>query len=393
MEQLSDLIGTIYDCVLDPHGWPDAMRRICGEIDCELGALMLLDVARPSLRFLSEWNIDPIWQARYANHVQDIAHLNKSDPEAFTRPIDEPVVLSRHVPENIWRNTAVYKEWAKPQGLCDSIHVVVLRKHSSIGVFAGNRHETVGPATDREVDILRFLAPHIRRAVTIGDLLDLKSLERQALASSLDHLAAGVIIVADNQRILHANAAAETMFAGNGPLRARDGHLAATDARADGELAKAIAIARSNEAEIGAAGIGVSVSEPGGDPVIAHVLPLAGGVLRTRLMQQATAAIFVTSGTQPPELDLTAIAASFALTGAELRLLQALLAGASLVQAGAALGIAESTAKTHLSHIFAKTGVTRQADLIALLHRLTPPIVPSGAAGVSRRKRSTRAGQ
>ena len=374
MERLSDLIGSIYDCVLDPGGWPEAMRQICGEIDCTLGALLLVDVERPMVQFLSEWNTDPTWQARYVDYVEDTAQLFKNDPETFSRPIDEPVVLSRHVPAEIWRNTSLYQHWAKPQGLCDSIHLVVLRKQSRIGMLAANRHESVGPATDREVDILRFLAPHVRRAVTISDLLDLKSLERQALADSLDHVAAAVVVVADNQRILHANAAAEALFAGNGPVVERDGRLLATDARANAELANAIGMARLNEAEIGAAGIGVSLSGPGDLPVIAHVLPLAGGVLRTRLIQQATAAVFITSGAMPLALDLGAIASAFDLTGAELRLLQALLGGASLVQAGSALGIAESTAKTHLSHIFAKTGVTRQADLLALLHRLAPPI-------------------
>jgi DNA-binding CsgD family transcriptional regulator len=46
----------------------------------------------------------------------------------------------------------------------------------------------------------------------------------------------------------------------------------------------------------------------------------------------------------------------------------------ALVEAAAALGIAETTAKTHLSRIFAKTGVSRQAELVALVHRLTPPL-------------------
>jgi len=82
---------------------------------------------------------------------------------------------------------------------------MVLRDSRRVGVFAANRHETVGPATDREVAILRLLAPHIRRAVTIGDLLDLRKVEAQALGSTLEHLAAGVIVVGDGNRILHAN--------------------------------------------------------------------------------------------------------------------------------------------------------------------------------------------
>jgi len=41
-------------------------------------------------------------------------------------------------------------------------------------------------------------------------------------------------------------------------------------------------------------------------------------------------------------------------------------------EAAIALGIGESTAKTHLQNVFFKTGVSRQVDLIILLHRLIP---------------------
>jgi DNA-binding CsgD family transcriptional regulator len=104
------------------------------------------------------------------------------------------------------------------------------------------------------------------------------------------------------------------------------------------------------------------------------VLPLARGDLRTRLLPQATAAIFITRVEQAAAVDIDAVAATFGLTQAESRVVQRLLLGMTLVEAAAALGIAESTAKTHLSRIFSKTGVARQPDLVALVHRLLPPV-------------------
>jgi len=38
------------------------------------------------------------------------------------------------------------------------------------------------------------------------------------------------------------------------------------------------------------------------------------------------------------------------------------------------LGISEPTVRTHLQHIYSKTGTTRHADLLSLLHRSTPPV-------------------
>ena len=50
-----------------------------------------------------------------------------------------------------------------------------------------------------------------------------------------------------------------------------------------------------------------------------------------------------------------------------------LLGGHTLVATAAALGIAATTAKSHLENIFTKTGVSRQADLMRLATGLALP--------------------
>ena len=51
-----------------------------------------------------------------------------------------------------------------------------------------------------------------------------------------------------------------------------------------------------------------------------------------------------------------AVTAAFGLTPAETRVLGRVLSGSSLAEAAAELGVATSTARTHLDSIFAKTG-------------------------------------
>jgi DNA-binding CsgD family transcriptional regulator len=195
-----------------------------------------------------------------------------------------------------------------------------------------------------------------------------------ALAATLDNLAVCVIIVADENRILYTNQAGVQMFANGGPVRAVNGCLSSRDAATNNQLARAIALARKSESEIGATGIGVALRSPSGAPAIAHVLPLAHGDLRTRLMAQATAAVFIVPVVGRPIVDLAAVADVLGLTPSEARLVEKLAAGATLAEAAVALGIADTTAKTHLTHVFSKTGVSRQVELIALIHRLVPPV-------------------
>ena len=66
------------------------------------------------------------------------------------------------------------------------------------------------------------------------------------------------------------------------------------------------------------------------------------------------------------------MATAFFLTPAETRLIESLLAGRSLRETTAALGVAMTTAKTHLENIFQKTGVKRQAELMRLAARAGP---------------------
>ena len=70
------------------------------------------------------------------------------------------------------------------------------------------------------------------------------------------------------------------------------------------------------------------------------------------------------------------MAAAFGLTPAETRLLESLITGRTLKETAAALGIAMTTAKTHLDTVFQKTGVNRQAELMRLAARAASPARP-----------------
>jgi len=372
-DRLSHLVGAIYDCVIEPDRWPYTMGEICSDLGCIVGSILLVDLQHSRHRFFKDWNFDPYWRKKNEEYFPEMTELYRRAPPATTHAIDEPLVLSRDIPEDVFFSTRYYQEWAKPQGICDSLQAIVLRNPVQIGVFAAIRHESRGVVSDREISLMRQLAPHIRRAITISDLMDLKALEAQALAATLDNFAVGVIVVAQDKRILHANDAARDMFAAGSPVCSVNGRLSVHGSNGAGELVEAIMLAQQNEATIGAAGIGVALGH-NGEPAVAHVLPLAHGELRTRLMPQATAAIFVTwAGLNPPTA-IAALAENFKLTPAETRMLERLAAGATLAEAAETLAIAETTARTHLSRILSKTGVARQADLVALIHRMSPPI-------------------
>jgi DNA-binding CsgD family transcriptional regulator len=86
----------------------------------------------------------------------------------------------------------------------------------------------------------------------------------------------------------------------------------------------------------------------------------------THSEQPATLVFIVDSGSpaQAAEPELRQL---YGLTLTEARLANLLMEGQSLVECGFQLGIRRSTVRMHLRNLFAKTGVSRQGELVSLL--------------------------
>jgi DNA-binding CsgD family transcriptional regulator/PAS domain-containing protein len=369
-QRMSDLIGMIYDCAIEPERWSRTIAEICGTMGCLSGLLVLVDLRRSQLRLAYASGMRPEWQRRFLSYSDKLVGFYA---RAFSKEIcvdGEPLLLSSVISGAFAES--IYAELTQAQGVLEAMQTVVLRQAGRLAVFGANRHEGGSKLSDDERAIMRLLVPHIRRAVAISDLLDVKSIEVATLAATLDTFNAGILVVGDRSRILHANRVARDMMSKREPIAAVNGFLSVRDAEAGAEIAQAIELARADEAAIGANGIGVPLRDEGA--AVAHVLPLARGELRTRLAPQAAAAVFITQPAYSPPQDIGSLAANYGLTPAETRMLECVAGGATLGEAAEMLDISANTAKTHLARIFSKTGVTRQADLIALVNRIVPPI-------------------
>ena len=86
------------------------------------------------------------------------------------------------------------------------------------------------------------------------------------------------------------------------------------------------------------------------------------------------AAIFVQDPIVMPRLPGEAFAKLYGLTRSELRMLLAMAPGLSVKEASNVLGVSESTAKTHLQHIYGKTGTSKQTELLHLFMSSAPPV-------------------
>lgn len=234
------------------------------------------------------------------------------------------------------------------------------------------RHQRHGAITEREIEIGTLLLPHLRRAVTISNVLDTRAIERARFAEALDAVRCAVVLTNSEGSILHANRLAEHMLQNGAAVQGTSGILSAKAPAAAQELRKAIRLAARDEVMLGKTGLAIRLTGREAPPIFAHVLPMKGSELRTQLQPEAVAAVFI-GPSMAAAFELTAaemkeyLRGRFGLTEAETNVALEIFKGDGRSAAAARLGIAATTVRAHLSQIFEKTGVRRQAELVRLL--------------------------
>src|SRR4051794_27703552 len=296
VERLSNLIGAIYDCVITPERWTGVLDEICAGFGFATGALSVASLTnmKAAVNAVSGSDLAEMAQNGIA-YGADIIELWGGPERIQHYPLGEPIVQSLAVPQDIISGNRYYREWALPKGLFDAVAVGLVRDKMMIGNAIFSQHQSAGPIGNAQIDGLRVLAPHIRRAVTISNLFDMKAVEAATFAATVEALTVGVVLADEDSKIVHANAAANAMLDTGDPIVNRQGRIAVQSATTTTALQSAVAQAAKNEATLGQKGIGISIPRPGGDPLVIHVLPLRRSHLRSGLIQRAAAAVFVAS--------------------------------------------------------------------------------------------------
>ncbi len=370
---LSDLIGLIYDCALDPALWPVALARIRDELGFAHATLSLQTMPSGQVLLNVTSGMSSPWEERIADYGPDIIALWGGARAITAAPLDEPVLLSEMNPDvkaGTSRNR-YYLEWRKPQGLIDTMSMGLTRDETSLAVASFVRHESQGPIGEPEIEMARLLAPHLKRAVTISRLLDVQSVAASTFKAVMDAVTAPIIVTDGDMRLVHANPTGHALLEQRMPLTVRGNLVAASDHAVHQALITAVAQASTDESSIGRRGLGIPIRSEDGSLRGLHILPLQRGAVRQGLMPGAAVAMFISSSFCSPSEAGSMIASLFDLSRAETRVFDCIANGDTVANAASTLGVSESTVRTHLLRIFEKTGVHRQVDLVKLAAALS----------------------
>ena len=370
-KQLPALIGEIYDAVIDPAQRNDVLDKIASFAGGHSGGLL-------SKHSLSKSEVLYCYVGADPNSLQVYSEsYPKLDPTADSPSfrVEQVVSATDLVPYEEFRRGRFYREWARPHGWVDVASAVIEKSPLSCTFLSVVRHEANGLVDDEMRRRMALLIPHVRRALLIGKTIHRKQTEAVCFSDVLDGLSSGMILVDANGRIVHTNNAGNAILDAADFLRAVCGRLVASDLAINAALREILVAANVGDAALGVKGIALPLTAHDGERYVAHVLPLTSGARRAAgLAYNAVAALFIRKAALEPFSPPEVIGEMYKLTPTELRVLLAIVDIGGVPEVAAALGVAVTTVKTHLSRLFEKTGVARQADLVKLVAGFSTPL-------------------
>lgn len=364
---LSGLIGAIYDRAIDPGLWPETLGRIRLALGAENAALSLIDLRLNEFLLNFTENLPDAWAGRIQNWSGEIIAAWGGQDFLLSHPLQEPVIWSRVVPARQARENS-YTRAMISGGMADALSLGLTRDRTVIGSCVFGRARKAGPFSEAEVDLARLLAPHLQRAITFSRLLELATLRGDGFKAALDAVAVPTMLVTAKAELVHANVAGHVLLARREVLMQSEGRVGPADLRYQRLLSEALVAADRKpngppeklDIELGSAGQRV------------RLLPLTPGSVRGALYPAATAAIVLTTAPKPRKPDRTTIVSHLIerhrLTKSEAAVAIEIARGDGRAAAATRLGIRENTVRTHLSAIFQKLQINRQAQLVQLVN-------------------------
>jgi DNA-binding CsgD family transcriptional regulator len=374
-EALFRLIDRIYEGATDPGAWPDFVQRAADFMQTPKARLFtpLSSPAQGGLGIsvgIPQAALE-VWARKYMEH--DI-WVERGVAKGLL--VEGFVGLdSDLVPPREFEQSVIYREHLQHLGvgrLCVGVIFGTTTPGMLPTVLAVYR-DFAHAFDAEEAAGMRVLVPHLSRALGVMYRLRDAELKLAASRAALDELPVAIVLIGAQGAVLHANATARQLLEPGDGLRlageaGRAPRLHACDPVADARLAGTLAAAlRRDVLEAPHFSSTLTVPRGGRSPLSLQAAPLPDSNPFSGDTRTASAIVFINDPEADVALDERLLDELFHITPAEARLAQRLVAGQCLKDASAECGISLTTAKTHLSALFHKTGVARQAELVRLL--------------------------
>jgi DNA-binding CsgD family transcriptional regulator len=364
---LSELIGSIYDTVVDPSACPTMLDGLADLLGATGGAQVGAYNAKAHSATMLAPRVDPKELPSFSRYWANVWR------QCDRHPIGAVIVPEMRISHGDPCRNDILIGSSKPQDPERMMGATLLTEGSVSTVVSVSRPYSEGEFDAAQTQLFAALIPHLQRAVQLRIRLAALDGPPTSSAEMLNRLPHAVLLVDAGASVIFANdAARDILGAGNGLSLDRDGLKAETteDTR---RLRQTIADCAEPASELDGAGGRLRLSRRDRGPLTMLVIPHRTQVTWIDVLRP-TAILFITEAAQPAVLRSERFSRDFGLTRAEAVFAVEISKGDGLQAAARRLGVSLTTVRTHLAHVFDKTGTRRQAELVRLILQGQPAI-------------------
>ncbi|WP_280820433.1 helix-turn-helix transcriptional regulator [Pseudaminobacter soli (ex Li et al. 2025)] len=352
-----ELIDLIYASLLGEASWQKFLDRLSEGLPDGASTLFFHDPHKNAGGISLSTGFSDQALAAYGSHYASVNPMMKG---ATTRPLGLGVLAEQMYARDRLVKSEYYSDFMRANGLESAVGVTIYRENGCSFLLS-----TLTSSADLEnnrlaADRLTRLAPHLQRAFRHYRAGPFQKAVTEIGGSLFDAIDVGLVIVGSGMQVKTASATGERMLAdgaaiGTSPL----GQLTLRSSEAMSLLRTML--------ETGFEGRTVQ-SRSIGPFKLTFILVQKDRV--STYFEGPTAIVLV----EPPHagsraVDFEHLARAYNLTAAEMRAMTGIVLGRSIDEIAADAGLSRETIRTQLKNVYAKTGATRQADLVRLATR------------------------
>jgi DNA-binding CsgD family transcriptional regulator len=374
------LVDDIYAAALDENRWKAVLHETCRLVGAEVGSFDWKDLRSGYAAAPCSVGVSPEWEQKYEAHF---GRLNPFQQRLLSRADSGDIIDGNElVSLDELRRTEYFNDFLVPMGCSTAGGICLFLTNDFASFLSVLKPLNDRDFTDRQLSVLRTLAPHFQRALTIHQRLRQTAQERHDGLEALEWFPWGLVLLERSGRAWFVNHEARRISSANDGLVLRDDQLQTTPLQ-HRELQTAIAGAcgRHSSEPMGTGAV-LTIERPSGmRPYHVTVIPQSDQTLDVIGLPSpgAGALVMISDPESYEEPPIDSLRRFFGFTPAEAALAAAMSRGIALADYAGDAGIATSTARKLLKQLFAKTDTHRQGELVSLLIR-TP-------AGPERNKR------
>lgn len=361
-DQLSALVGAIYQGPLEPVPWSGALVMLRDILRANWATLILRPASADQLALI----------IRAGDQGPEVYHAAYSHYEAFSMdpfvglPPDHVVTIDEMMSTS-WMEGKFYETFLEPNDIRFIMGVDTVTEGGANCRLRITRPPGERDFSEKAKALCQALLPHLRRSVTLHSRIESIETERQLYSSTMDRMLVGTVVFDESGLILRTNAVASGVLAEKDGIRINQNRLHAEFAAEDRELQRLIKMALTESGAVPAVPQPMTVTRPSGRASLGVLVRSVPSGEWSEERHRPAAVAFIRDPERKWQLSLEMVRQLFGLTGSEAALALLLANGFTLDEAAVELGIRKNTIRAHLRSIFAKTGVRRQTTLIHLL--------------------------